>query len=367
MKKIINWLFGSFFRTIGRIIAFLFISFIILLIINKLGFNLKNLLFMSVSASEQNAGYSSSRLEVKQCLFDNTSCVWDKASLGGSINFGSSNGYINQYQFLFFNSSSNWAKDGIFKLQFTFDIISTSDWFDEIKNLYNFKFYSNTSSSSNGAISGSTNANLYSFDCSFSKTDNTSATITCTFVPKKDLKYIAVELYLNDLDISVSLTNKITYTKINYFTVDISSNSVINNQTEVIENNFNQTNQNINDLKNTIDSDNVSDAQSSASDFFNDFSTNTHGLTGIITAPLNAIQSLTSKSCSPLVLPLPYVNKSLTLPCMRSIYEEHFGSFISLYDIITLGIVSYWVMVRIFALVKDFKNPDHDEIEVMDL
>ena len=38
-----------------------------------------------------------------------------------------------------------------------------------------------------------------------------------------------------------------------------------------------------------------------------------------------------------------------------------------IYDVITLGIVSYWILVRIFNLVKDFKNPDHDEIEVMDL
>lgn len=95
--------------------------------------------------------------------------------------------------------------------------------------------------------------------------------------------------------------------------------------------------------------------------------TDTHGLTAIITAPLSLISSITSKSCSPLVVPLPYVDKDLTLPCMGTIYSNHFGSFLSIYQMITFGIVAYWVCVRIFNLVKDFKNPDHDEIEVLDL
>ena len=52
---------------------------------------------------------------------------------------------------------------------------------------------------------------------------------------------------------------------------------------------------------------------------------------------------------------------------MRQIYNDNFGSFMNIYDVIIIGIVSYWVLVRIFTLVKDFKNPDHDEIEVVDL
>ena len=127
------------------------------------------------------------------------------------------------------------------------------------------------------------------------------------------------------------------------------------------------TNKSLNDINNSINDDDSTGAQNKASEFFGNFTTNTHGLTGIITSPLNAIQSLASSTCSPLVLPLPFVNQNLTLPCMRQIYVDNFGSFMTIYDVITLGIISYWILVRIFALVKDFKNPDHDEIEVMDL
>lgn len=113
--------------------------------------------------------------------------------------------------------------------------------------------------------------------------------------------------------------------------------------------------------------DTIQGSQDSAGGFFNDFTTDTHGLTAIITAPLSLISKITSASCSPLVLPLPFVDKDLTLPCMGAIYSQYFGSFLSIYHVITFGIVAYWVCVRIFNLVKDFKNPDHDEIEVLDL
>lgn len=100
---------------------------------------------------------------------------------------------------------------------------------------------------------------------------------------------------------------------------------------------------------------------------FSDFSSNTFGLTSIITAPLSLIRSLSSTSCTPLNIPLPFVGGTLTLPCMYSFYSSTFGSLFTLYQTITFGVVAYWVMVRIFNLVKDFKNPDHDEIEVIDL
>lgn len=142
--------------------------------------------------------------------------------------------------------------------------------------------------------------------------------------------------------------------------------SVLSGQEE-IKANQQETNQKLQDIDGTLKDDSIQGAQDSASGFFNDFTTDTHGLTAIITAPLTLISSITSKSCSPLVLPLPFVDKDLTLPCMGAIYSQYFRSFLSIYQLITFGIVAYWVCVRIFNLVKDFKNPDHDEIEVLDL
>lgn len=179
---------------------------------------------------------------------------------------------------------------------------------------------------------------------------------------------VTEDIPLNDL----MFDNQTTQTSIlNDILNSIKSDNSINQQIkENTEKQLEEQKKQLEEQKKTNDllkDDNTQHAQDSAGGFFNDFTTDTHGLTAIITAPLSLISKITSSSCSPLVLPLPYVDKDLTLPCMGDIYSSYFGSFLSIYQVITFGVVAYWVCVRIFNLVKDFKNPDHDEIEVLDL
>lgn len=129
-----------------------------------------------------------------------------------------------------------------------------------------------------------------------------------------------------------------------------------------------KTNEELKKTNDTLNDDDTTDSTNKANEFFSGFTTDTFGLTSIITAPLELIGSITSSTCSPLGLKVPFLdNKTLTLPCMSSIYSEYFGSFLTIYQTITFGIIAYWVCVRIFALVKDFKNPDTDKVEVLDL
>ena len=103
------------------------------------------------------------------------------------------------------------------------------------------------------------------------------------------------------------------------------------------------------DLFNLFNDDDIGDSADDGADFITGFNTNTFGLTSIITAPLNLIQSLTSKTCTPLHLPLPYLdNKYLDLPCMSTLYSEYFGDFYTLYQTITYGAIAYWVCVLDF-------------------
>lgn len=182
---------------------------------------------------------------------------------------------------------------------------------------------------------------------------------------------------VNLLSVSLSNSNGNSITSTNSFrwnysylrqiksTIDIGP--IINSQTQNTQDIINNNNQNTDKIIEGLNNSDSSGATSEASEFFSGFTTDTFGLTSIITAPLNLIGSITSSTCTPLGLPLPYVNKTLELPCMSSIYSEYFGSFFTIYQTITFGIIAYWVCVRIFNLVKDFKNPDHDEIEVLDL
>lgn len=179
----------------------------------------------------------------------------------------------------------------------------------------------------------------------------------------------------NILNTNTIYYNSFDYSSIEYYTSatdgllqqQINQNQTIINQNNQIIQNQQATTDAINDMNDTITDSDSSGAESSAGSFFENFDTNTFGLTGIITAPLNLIQSITSSNCTDLVLPLPFVDENLTLPCMSNIYSEHFGAFYQIYQIITFGFIAYWVCVRIFFLVKDFKNPDHDEVEVLDL
>lgn len=104
-----------------------------------------------------------------------------------------------------------------------------------------------------------------------------------------------------------------------------------------------------------------------ASSFFKDYSYNDHGLTGVVTAPLELIKSLTTASCSPLTFELPIVHNVVTLPCMSSIYKQYFGVFFTLWQMITTGMISYTVLLNMYSQVRKLQNPNNDKIEVINL
>ena len=120
-------------------------------------------------------------------------------------------------------------------------------------------------------------------------------------------------------------------------------------------------------LNDNITSSDTSGAESSFDDFFGSFQTNDHGLTAIISTPLNFIKSFLTETCTPLVLPLPFVDTSVTLPCMEYVYTKFFGLFFEAYQLITNGIIAYWVSINIFRIVKNMKDSDDNTIEVLDL
>lgn len=137
--------------------------------------------------------------------------------------------------------------------------------------------------------------------------------------------------------------------------------NIINNQNQ----NQQQTNEKLDNLNQNITNDNID--SSSANSFFSDYKDKDYGLSSVITAPLQFVQNLNNNTCTDITLPIPFINQNATLPCMSNIYTKHFGSVFTLYQTITTGFIAYWVAVRIFALVKGFKDPEDDKIEVMDL
>lgn len=169
------------------------------------------------------------------------------------------------------------------------------------------------------------------------------------------------------------------------YSCDISTGDVINNQNQntqnIIDNqntntqkeidnanqNQAQTNQRLDGINNSLNDDNIDTTSSSS--FFGNFQDNNYGLTSVITAPLQFIQSLNNSQCSAIHLTVPFLenNNNFDIPCMSTIYRQHFNGAFTLYQTITTGFIAYWIAIKIFALVKGFKDPDDDRIEVLDL
>lgn len=194
-------------------------------------------------------------------------------------------------------------------------------------------------------------------------------------VPNDDLQWFNWELYnkginfsnarfyifglsINDLGISSSEIENIVK---NSGFATATSVAEVKSATDEIKNESKKTND-------TLTDDNTDGASSNANSFFNDFQENNHGLSGIINAPLSYIKSLLTSTCTPVSLPVPFIeNQTVVLPCMSSVYSENFGSFYTIYQTIITGLITYWVCVKIYFMIKGFQNPESDKVEVVDL
>lgn len=201
-----------------------------------------------------------------------------------------------------------------------------------------------SANSSTGRLFSNTNYTTYMRILHFGITDT---------VPLNDLAY---ENDLTQTDVLKDILKSINSSS-------TEQTEAIKDQTKKLEEQIKSTEK----INSSINNSDTSSSTESASGFFNNFESEDFGLSGIISLPLQLINRITSNTCSSLSLQIPFVNKTLTLPCMNSIYSEFFGGFLTVYQTITFGIVAYWVCIQIYALVKNFKNPDKDEIEVLDL
>lgn len=147
----------------------------------------------------------------------------------------------------------------------------------------------------------------------------------------------------------------------------IGSSSAITGAIGDLKNQQQQTNEKLDDINNFINDSSIDSSQNEANNFFKDFEDDDYGLSDIVKMPLQFINSLTTTSCSALVVPMPFVNQNLTLPCMTTIYETYFGDLFNLYQIISTGYIAYNCCVGIFQMVQGFKDPENDEVKVMDL
>lgn len=345
MNKIFNWTFGSLFRTIGRLLGFLIVCILLLLIGSKLGLKIPDFLMpMKISADEVEYTFSTNQSNV--CVDDHGTqrCGgWKNNPYDDNLNYPLE---LIKYRV---KLNDGWLKDNVYTINVGYkptpDAIHVSSlrvcW-ENSGDCENFTSQNGWNKNSSGYY-----RNIFSFSPTVDHSSSEYLYIYVEFIPG----------YLTTIRPSL----------LNTLSVARGTDAIIKDQTNQIIDSQNQTNEKLDNIEDSITNNDSSGATSEAGGFFENFNTETFGLTSIITAPLNAINNILNSSCSSLSIPLPFVNKNIILPCMTSIYTNYFGAFFQLYQLITTGIISYYIIVRIFNLVKDFKNPEHDEIEVVDL
>ena len=105
--------------------------------------------------------------------------------------------------------------------------------------------------------------------------------------------------------------------------------------------------------------------------YFDNFTPgNMHGLQNIITLPLDFVSSL-NNSCQAIQLPsidMYSYHFQLTIPCLSSyVYDSLPSALIDILKLLINGFIVYRILKWLFDFIIELRDPDYDELEVMDL
>lgn len=135
------------------------------------------------------------------------------------------------------------------------------------------------------------------------------------------------------------------------------NNTIINNQ-EDIKNNTE-------DIKDTLKDDNIDTSKSNS--FFSNFTDEDNGgISGVVTAPLRFIRKITN-TCTPFTLKV--MEQDVTLPCGNTLFwdKPEVATFKTTWNVLVGGAILYALVVKLFKVISDLKNPDSSKVEVLDL
>ena len=382
VKKIINWIANGFFRTLGKFLFFFLIACIVGILIGNGTVKLTDLLGIDIVYAETNANYSSIRMDVEQCsvrpngnttAFNN--CVWDHTNGLGSnykISFGSTNGYLRKIQFQFFGGSNYTYPAGSYRVQFQIaqdplDMLAFTDYYD-------LKIYGNSSSSSSGASSGLDT--ITSKSCTFSRVTTYRVAVNCAFTTSRDLKYLNVSFeYYDDNDVKLYNTTAIQWDSIDQFVYSTDSTGAINNQTTIIQNEFQN-------LDNTLTDDDVDEDTEDMVDFLTDFDfSGSADVSSLVTLPIDFIANVflndtTADLCA------TFRGKNICLPNGKLLWNRTYScnmqttlcdnsvsisSFKQIFSILVGGYFAYKMLRGLVRSVDEVADPTIDSVEMADL
>ena len=355
MKKIINWSFGAFFRTIGRIFAYLVIGVLILIIGAKNGLKLFLMPVKASTVAVSNAKfnlYTAIGRDEKLCAKPTS---YGYKNIDTNINT-TDRPYVNHIDYLF---ETNLSAGQSYTITF---VQSYNPKTDVVARPDGISYRLEGSITTND--SGLSANNISSFKCFLTNdtNNNVKVNVTCNVVPLNNVKKIWISQIHNYCG---------TYIKgFNTYFLKVNQNSAteeaINRQTEIIKDGQDKIIKGQEKIDDTLKDSDTTEAEGKISGFFNDFTDNNHGLSAIITAPLNAVNAMLSTTC---VAPTAtYKGSSFSFPCGSILWEQEGADDLKTFiNLIYGGLICYGILKSLFKDVNDLKNPDTDKVEVMDL
>lgn len=378
MKKIINWSIGSFIRTIGRILAYLFIGFILSLLATHFGF------VMSVNASTT-PKYWITNTDVPTYfdLFDCTESTCNRVNsdnytnqlielgeVGGREFTVTTRQYNLQGNGIVMRTSSNSRYNVGYLYQSTFYVCSDALMDNATNAIYPSYYgdaYTNNNvfqSSNSYNLSGvpglaPTWSNCYAFSTIFSPGEN-GTYINLRLKSTSQIKgyYALVGFKSESLGLYSGEVKSIVE---NSGFATASSVEEVKKATDEVKEETKKTND-------TLNNSDTSEAQSDADSFFNDFDEgDTGSLMNLVKLPLKFLNSL-NNSCKPISLDTGYIG-TIKLDCLSTtLYNQSgFANWFNIISLVLNGVIMYGCIRKIISVVQRLKNPDDDEIEVMDL
>lgn len=395
VKKIINWTANGFFRSLGRFLFFFCITAILALLFANSSLKITDLLGIdTVYAATQN--YNSAYMSVKTCA-PNTpsySCNWYG---NWNVNTGyhqpnstSFQGYLNEWDLhVVGNNSNTFTSDRTYNIVMGIGVSSSNvgtgssqhSLYYYLRQLIKPQF--KMVGGPNAGESGATTSYIKSFACSMTENENAinRVYINCTFTPSATLKYFRVAiLYGDNTDLYFDNYGWMTFDE---FTYSTDASGAINQQTTIIQNEFNNTNQLIEDITGTLQDDDVDDDTNDMIDFFNDFELEGSGdIDTLLTIPITFIENVFTTN-STVDLCVSFRSKNICLPNGKILWNRTYqcneqvmlcdsnngsiAGLLNLFSTLFGGYLAYKIMRSIFHTYNDILDPTKDKVEVMDL
>lgn len=371
IRNIFNWVGGGFFRTIGRFVAFIVLGAVAYILIGKSNIKITDLLGIetvkAVTYTTEVKTISSSYFDINNAS-DFTCATWDSCQF--EI-FSSDSNPINSKTIQINQNYNTRDKDFIgyyIMVSQPVQILQTDSNTISICNKWTQSGTTYTCSQ----VSGVTDNDALlqdsillgiNFQFKVEYTDNNNA-----FCDLDGNEIICPTFHKQIARLIINWNFKTHYTTYALFRFNkVANNMLYNSPTGAIESQTQQQQQQHNETMNYITDTNMTETNSTATSFFDNFTDTDHGgLSSIITAPLSTINNMLSNTC---VAPsATWKGATITLPCGDLLWSRPGADGLrNLLNVFYGGFICYYAIRRLFFLIENLKDPTKDNLEVTDL